>query len=441
MLVGLLAIAATCLGEQQQQPPVQAPPQQVSPPPAPPQQPPQRQPQQPSRARRAPSSARLKTIQLPEPVTSSAISLEQALAGQRNMEPPANQRLEFTKVGQLAWAMQGARVAPAAQAPTPAALSADIGAMKLYFTLPDGMYLYQPADHTLQQTGDKDVREALAAAVLNQPGAPPGGCQIILAGSPRDFTTRYGSRARTAMLLQAGRMAQNLQLQASALGLALVSIDNVETNSIRRVVPVSRSLEPLYVALIGYPASQAPQTGTAQSPALQTAKAALLVVPPQSFQDAELVETRRALELAGVQVTVASTRMGALTGMLGGTTQADLLLNQANVDNFHTVIFIGGTGALDYFSNPVALNLARQSFARRKVLAAIGTAPTILANAGVLRGATATAFLSEKDRLIQGGANYTGNPVEKDGLVVTATGPLAASTFARAILDGLAEGG
>ncbi len=438
MLLGLLAIAATCMGEQQPPPTAQAPQQMV---PLQPQQPLPRQPQQPSRVRRRPSAARLKTIQLPEPVTTSAVSLEQALAGQPNMEPPGNQQLYFTKVCQLAWAMQGARVPAATNTAVLAVLPPDVGAMKIYFVLPDGIYLYNPADHTLQQTGDTDVRQALAAAVLNQPGAPAGGCQVILTGSLRDFATRYGTRARTVMLLQAGRMSQSLQLQALALGLALVSIDSVETNSVRRVVPLSRSLEPLYVALVGYPASQAPQAGTIQSPGLQTAKVALMVLPPRGFQDAEFVETRRTLELAGVQVIVASTRLGVLTGMLGGTTQADLLLNQVNVDNFNAVVFIGGTGTVDYFSNAVALNLARQAFARRKVLAAIGTAPTILANADVLRGATATAYLAEKDRLIQGGANYTGNPVEKDGLAITATGPLAASTFARAILDGLAEGG
>jgi protease I len=140
-----------------------------------------------------------------------------------------------------------------------------------------------------------------------------------------------------------------------------------------------------------------------------------------------------------VQVVVASSRQGPLTGMLGGTTQADVLLNQVNVDNFNAVIFVGGVGALEYFNNPVAQNLARQAFARHKVLAAIGTAPTILANAGVLRGARATAYISEQQRVTLGGADYTGNPVEKDGLTVTATGPLAVAPFAKAILDGLAE--
>ena len=34
---------------------------------------------------------------------------------------------------------------------------------------------------------------------------------------------------------------------------------------------------------------------------------------------------------------------------------------------------------------------------------------------------------------------YTGNPVEKDGLMITATGPLAAGLFTQAILEGLGE--
>ncbi len=85
--------------------------------------------------------------------------------------------------------------------------------------------------------------------------------------------------------------------------------------------------------------------------------------------------------------------------------------------------------------------ILRRAFARRRILAAIGTAPSILANAGVLRGTRATAFISEQDRVAQGGAVYTGAPVEKDGLIITATGPLAAPTFARAILDALGESG
>ena len=74
-------------------------------------------------------------------------------------------------------------------------------------------------------------------------------------------------------------------------------------------------------------------------------------------------------------VQVASTRLTTITGMLGGTANADLLLNQAKVGDYGAIVFIGGAGVVEYFSNPAAMNLIRQAADQRKVVAAIGTAP------------------------------------------------------------------
>jgi protease I len=407
VLLGLLIVAGTCAGRQT--------------PPAP--------------TRRGPAS-RFQVIQLPPPSTSSAVSVEQALAGLHHLPAPGNQRLDLPKISQLAWAIQGAAVTAGGSAVGTTPITAEVTAMKVYFVLPDGVYYYSPADHALQQLADDDVRGALAAALLNQTGAPIGGCQVILGASLADFSKRYGARGRTVMALQAGRMSQNLQLEAVAQGLTFVSVDGVDTAAVRRVTRVLRALEPLYVAFIGYPAGQAPPEGEHGS---VSQAAALLVVPPQGFQDEELLVTRRALEQAGVQVMITSTRMGQLIGMLGGTVRSDLLLNQAKLDNFNAVVFIGGVGAIDYLNNPIVLRLVRQANTQRKVLAAIGTAPSILASAGVLKGARATAYISEQTRMVQGGALYSGNPVEKDGLTITATGALAAPAFAQAILDSLGQ--
>jgi len=95
-------------------------------------------------------------------------------------------------------------------------------------------------------------------------------------------------------------------------------------------------------------------------------------------------------------------------------------------------------GAKEYFDSPVALGIAREAAHKRKVLAAICIAPTVLANAGVLNGVRATSFLSERDRLQQAGAIYTGVPVERAGLIITGSGPMAAVPFGQAIVDALA---
>ncbi|MCX5645955.1 MAG: DJ-1/PfpI family protein [Phycisphaerae bacterium] len=393
---------------------------------------------QPGPTRRA-AASRLQVIQLPEPSTSSAVGVEQALLALHNLAVPGSQRLDLPKISQLAWALQKVIVAPSTNPVGPVAAPTEITAMKVYFVLPNGVHLYNPLDHTLQQIDDQDVREAMAAALMNQTGAPTGGCQVVLAASAPDYNRRYNTRGRTVMLLQAGQMSRSMQLEAVAQGLTFVSIDAVDAAAVRRVMRGLRTQEPLYVAFVGYPAGQAPSTPGGQARASQAT--VLLVVPPQGFQDEELLATKRGLEQAGAQVLLASTRMGLLTGMMGGTARADLLLNQANLDNFSAIVFIGGVGTIDYLNSPVVAGVVRQAAAKRKVLAAIGTAPSILAGAGALKGARATAYLSEQARLVQGGALYTGNAVEKDGLTVTATGVLAVTAFVRTIGEALAEMG
>ncbi len=392
------------------------------------------------RTTRRTTPARLQAIQLPEPATSSAVSFERAVLEQRRVQTPGDQRLDLAKIGQLAWVTREV-MAPSVTATLPPAQAQVVAEppMRAYFLLPEGLFAYEPTNHTLQPISDGDTRAAMAAALLKQAVAPAGGCQIIIAASTRDFSARYGTRARTVMALQAGKVSQNIQLQTMALGLTFVGIDAVEGGDIRRVVRVPRNYEPLYAAIIGYPAGQAPATAVQPAVTTQSERRTLLVVPPMGFQDEELFSTKRALEMAGVQVAVASARMGPLSGMLGGTAQADMLLNQASVDNFDAVVFIGGVGAVDYLNNPTAQNLARLASTRGKVLAAIGTAPSILAAAGVMRGVRATAYLSEQERMTRAGAVYTGNPAEKDGRIITATGPLAVSLFAQAILEGLGE--
>ena len=194
----------------------------------------------------------------------------------------------------------------------------------------------------------------------------------------QEFNKLYGTRGRTVMTLQAGQMSRNVQLEAIAQGLTFISVDAVDPAAIRRVTRVQRNLDPVYVVFVGYPAGQAPPATGDQTRAAGTA---LFVVPPQGFQDEELLMTKRALEQAGVQVIIGSTRTGSLTGMFNGMIRADLLLNQVNLDKFNAVVFIGGLGAIDYLNNRIILDLVRQAVARRKVLAASGTAPSILASA------------------------------------------------------------
>jgi len=132
---------------------------------------------------------------------------------------------------------------------------------------------------------------------------------------------------------------------------------------------------------------------------------------------------------------IASTKLGPLRGALGVMADARILVDQLRVDDYDAIIFISGPP--EYVGNPVAINIVRETVRKNKVLGAIGVAPTILASADVLTGIRATAFLSERDRLIQAGAMYTGFPVQRERLIITATGATAAMEFGRLIAEAL----
>jgi len=396
----------------------------------------------------------LRIIQLPQPSLTGSISFEEALAKQRMARQFTGQPLKFEQIGQLAWAGQpafgGAGGGPQASGqqqslpPAGGVVQAvqRIYPITLYFVIQSGIYLYNPNEHSLRQTSDQDVRRALAAAATSPEAVATAGCDIILAGSTRNPAGRSTIKARGLILLQAGQIAQNIQLQTVSLQLSFMPVGDFDTKSINKICDLPRDLEPLYIISVGHPMEQIPTAGQQPSPVAaqqQTRpRTAVLIAGRENFHDRELFETMRILGAAGVQTVIASTSKGVIRGMLGGVAEARILLSQLRVDDYDAIVFVGGLGAREYFENPSALNIAREAAAKGKILAAISTAPTILANAGVLRGVRATSFLSEQPVLQQAGAVYTGAPVERHGLIITSVGPIAVVEFGGAIAEALA---
>jgi len=360
------------------------------------------------------------------------VSFEEALSKRRSVRLFANKPLESEQISQLAWAGQGItetqrglRTAPSAGETYP---------IDLYFATQEGLFVYRPAEHSLEQTSNQDIRSGLAAAASMQESVATAGCDIIVAGSVRKLTSQFRNKAKTYMLLEAGHIAQNIQLQAVCLDLGSVTIGGFNSKDVSRACKLTRGLEPIYIICVGYPIEQAAAEALKDQQGTGTKRAALIAAS-QNFRDEELFETKRALDAAAIQTVIASTRIGIIRGTLGGIAEANILVGQLRVEDYDAIIFIGGLGAVEYVANPAALNLAREAVRQRKILAAISTAPTILANAGVLAGVRATSFLSERNRLILAGAVYTGIPVEQDRLIITGSGPMASIQFGRAIAD------
>lgn len=164
-------------------------------------------------------------------------------------------------------------------------------------------------------------------------------------------------------------------------------------------------------------------------------KTVALVIAERIFRDEEYLIPKSILEMNGIRVITASTTTGWAEGKLGARVQPDRLVSSIQPKELDALAFIGGGGAEQYFEDPVSHQLARGVLAQEKPVAAICIAPVILARAGVLQGKKATVFIDGKPDLDRMGAEYTDNPVERDGLVLTANGPDAAEAFGEALVD------
>lgn len=168
-------------------------------------------------------------------------------------------------------------------------------------------------------------------------------------------------------------------------------------------------------------------------------KKVVMIIASDKFRDEEYQEPRKLLEKEGAEVVVASSTLNFVRGMISTKVKPDILLSQIRPQDFDAVIFVGGSGAQEYYLNQVAHTIAKDTVNAKKVLGAICIAPVILANAGVLTGRKATVFPSEANKLKARGIQYIDNDVVEDEKVITGRGPDAAKKFGEAIVRALSK--
>jgi len=388
---------------------------------------------------KAEPSSETKMIKLTEPKLKGKLTLEEALEKRRSIRRFTGQAFTIEQISQLAWAGQGItekrrgfRTAPSAGAIYP---------IELYVAIPEGLFIYRPRNHSLEKVVDSDVRSRLAEASFGQRWVADASADFIIAGSEKKLAAKYGGKANIYLLLEAGHIGQNILLQAVSLDLGAVPIGAFDAEEVNKICKLPKDLESLYIISVGQPVrrEEEKQQERTEKMEAEKEKKAVLIVASKNFRDEELFDTKRVLDEAGVKTIIASSKTGAVTGMLGGSAEATIVVEEVIVDNYDAIIFIGGSGAKEYFDNKTALQIARQAFEKKKILAAICIAPSVLANAGVLDGKKVTSFSSEAGNLRKAKAVYTGSAVERDGLIITGSGPAAATRFGQTIVKALKE--
>jgi SagB-type dehydrogenase family enzyme len=190
-------------------------------------------------------------IVLPEPVTDSNVSLEEALEIRRSIRDFSETDIELDKISQLLWAGQGItqeisgyRTSPSAGALYP---------LDLYLIKEDGLYHYQPVGHRLEKLIHDDLRKKLSKYCLDQSSVSEAPVSIIITAVYERTTVKYGERGLRYVHMEAGHSCQNILLQAAALGLGAVPVGAFYDDPIKKLLDLPSFYAVLYVIPVGYP--------------------------------------------------------------------------------------------------------------------------------------------------------------------------------------------
>lgn len=192
-------------------------------------------------------------VNLPPPPTTGAMSLQEALAHRRSVREFTQGALTLAEISQVVWAAQGVtaperRAAPSPGATYPLEVYLVVGEVK---NLAAGVYRYHPGPHRLELVAEGDIRMPVAEAAVGQTWISKAAMVAVIAAVFERTTAHYGKRGERYVYVEAGHAAQNLLLQATALGLGARPVGAFNDLGVSRLLLLPAGEVPLYVIPVG----------------------------------------------------------------------------------------------------------------------------------------------------------------------------------------------
>ncbi|MFX1394390.1 MAG: SagB/ThcOx family dehydrogenase [Promethearchaeota archaeon] len=188
-------------------------------------------------------------INLPKPKLKGEKSLEECIIERESIRSFADKEIELEKISQILWSAQGKkgnkRTVPSAGATYP---------LEIYVVLKKrGIFQYNLKKHTLELRFKGEFSEKLAKASYSQYFIHEAPLNIIICAEFGRTCYRYGKRGIRYVLIEIGHCAQNIHLEAIALGLGSVPIGAYDDKKVKFILNLPDNIEPLYIIPIGYP--------------------------------------------------------------------------------------------------------------------------------------------------------------------------------------------
>jgi protease I len=162
------------------------------------------------------------------------------------------------------------------------------------------------------------------------------------------------------------------------------------------------------------------------------------ILATDGFEQAELLEPRRALDQAGADTKVISPKQGKVRGWKmkewGEEVEVDEPLEGADPGDYDALLLPGGVINADALRmQPQAVQFVKAFFDAGKPVAVICHAPWALIEAGCAKGHRMTSWPSLKTDLTNAGASWVDEQVVVDGNLVTSRKPDDIPAFNREI--------
>jgi SagB-type dehydrogenase family enzyme len=207
-------------------------------------------------------------IKLTAPYHDGKVSLEKALSERRSIREYSEDSLSISEISQILWAAQGItqkiedplsywrgeqwmgglRTAPSAGGLYPIELYIAVGKVK---GLSQGLYKYNPRQHTIINVLEGDKRVDISNAALKQSCIRRGAVNIIIFGVYKRTSIKYGKRAEQYVQIECGAVCQNIYLQSYALNLGTVFVGAFKDDSLKSTLNIPEDEYPLGIMPIG----------------------------------------------------------------------------------------------------------------------------------------------------------------------------------------------
>jgi protease I len=170
----------------------------------------------------------------------------------------------------------------------------------------------------------------------------------------------------------------------------------------------------------------------------------LAILTTDGFEQAELVKPRRMFADRGAKTVVVAPKPGTIQGYnhldRGDKVAVDMALDQADPSSFDGIVLPGGVANTDALRlDGRAVSFVRSFVERNMVVAAIGHAPWMLIESGVVRDRTMTSWPSLKTDLLNAGAVWADREVQSDNGLVTSRKPEDIEAFVKKTSEELLE--